>query len=607
MTQKALLDIVFSPQGYTLKEIQDLVKTGTMEEGQLAAIFDSDTARQLLSMAAASDLPATSYPATPDECNHIVFWGAEGSGKTTVIGTLLALPGFRASHPKREPADERTLQLQALFRNRQTLQVLPSNPTHEGVVRYPTLYRKYLLGKRYPIQLTEALPDTPLWAVVDKEAEQVHVLCIDCRQDLPRQMEQLEQLVDRLSAEGYLDHTNGIYLLVTKSDLMQAPRHYRENAAQALVTSNMPTLWRKVQNICFAKQIYNTMPIAYSAGDFLLKDVAVLNTDDNECLMREALLPKCQPRRTLLGRLLSKGKRHHAVLAAFIAMAAAGYGAYKAYEAIEAPPTTPLRPFNYRTYFSGRLQSMGTMSYEESRSLYGELGEDLAAERTLHTTQGSPILSASDYRYCESQLTNRFAKTVAKECAHVFSTEDWSQHEQRLRSLQNQIEELKSHESLSNSDLEEHATYLADYFIEVKPLLAKSEHCSSLDDVNYVTENCEQWKKYPYENDTLLYNRLQEAPEAAYASLARSYENSAKSKLDQMMERMGWVRDNPYTTGVQQYINRVRSWFSDETSDLIDSIDELLEDLDSKSGYDEVKRKLERTRRSLQNGYEETP
>ena len=70
---------------------------------------------------------------------------------------------------------------------------------------------------------------------------------------------------------------------------------------------------------------------------------------------------------------------------------------------------------------------------------------------------------------------------------------------------------------------------------------------------------------------------------------------------------MGWVRDNPYTTGVQQYINRVRSWFSDETSDLIDSIDELLEDLDSKSGYDEVKRKLERTRRSLQNGYEETP
>ena len=58
---------------------------------------------------------------------------------------------------------------------------------------------------------------------------------------------------------------------------------------------------------------------------------------------------------------------------------------------------------------------------------------------------------------------------------------------------------------------------------------------------------------------------------------------------------------------MQQYINRMHSWFSNETSDLIDSIDELLEDLDSKSGYDEVKRKLERTRRSLQNGYEETP
>ena len=57
MTQKALLDIVFSPQGYTLKEIQALVKTGTMEEGQLAAIFDSETARQLLSMAAASNEP----------------------------------------------------------------------------------------------------------------------------------------------------------------------------------------------------------------------------------------------------------------------------------------------------------------------------------------------------------------------------------------------------------------------------------------------------------------------------------------------------------------------------------------------------------------------
>jgi hypothetical protein len=70
------------------------------------------------------------------------------------------------------------------------------------------------------------------------------------------------------------------------------------------------------------------------------------------------------------------------------------------------------------------------------------------------------------------------------------------------------------------------------------------------------------------------------------------------------MERLGWANGNPYSQGVQQYMSKMRRIFKDETSDLLDSIDELIDEIGESSEYNSVREKLLNTRRSLTNDYE---
>ncbi len=593
MNERTHLDIVFNPQGFTLSEIQEMVNSGQLSREEADSLFEADVAAQLIGMRPADTLPSSTQRVGSSEANQLVIWGAAHSGKTTVAGTIMALKGFKPLHAKRQEADPRTVRLQEIFRQQATLQSIPTDAEPGMVACYPIRYRAHFWCKRYPIQIVEARLGTPLSAVVERESEQVHILCIDCTQDLGWQIEQTSNLVSTLEKEGYLDHTNGIYLMVTKTDQMQAPADYQENAAQTLVTSGMPALWRKVQNICYAKEIYNAVPIAYNAGHFVLKDVALLRSKDPECVFREAILPKCQPRRNWIGRLLSKGKRWHAVVAALLAVVAVGYLASLAYETIQAPPTTPLRPFQYTTYFAQEERALRTSSYEKGCALYARLTEDLAVEKSLHTQDNAPLLSAEDYARCESMLINDFSDLLTRETDSLFQTEDWSRDENRLRKLQSQMKALMEHENLHNSNLREDVNYMDEYFDELKPLLYKSEHCESMEDVNDVIEHYEEWVRYPYENDTLVYQRLKRVPTAAYESLARSYKNRAKSQVERFFDWIG------IGSGTKQYMDRMQQRFQEETSDLLESIDNLIDKLSDSKGNEEMIRELQDTRRSL--------
>ena len=134
---------------------------------------------------------------------------------------------------------------------------------------------------------------------------------------------------------------------------------------------------------------------------------------------------------------------------------------------------------------------------------------------------------------------------------------------------------------------------LEENFDELKPLLYKSEHCESMEDVNDVIEHYEEWVRYPYENDTLVYQRLKRVPTAAYESLARSYKNRAKSQVERFFDWIG------IGSGTKQYMDRMQQRFQEETSDLLESIDNLIDKLSDSKGNEETIRELQDTRRSL--------
>jgi len=536
MRDRRLLDITFSPQSYTVSQIQEMVREGTATVHDMEDVFGKECVDELLRLSPETPLPHGGWNEGSQDATQLIFWGVQGSGKTMAIASLLTLSGMKPDKVFPESLLPRYERLRSLFAPSDNPRLIPSEEGGgNGVESYPVVYRRHLWTPKYPMLLTEVtIPATePLHTVVLENHDLVHLFCIDCRQDIHQQADRLVEVITWLEGEGHLSHTAGIYLLVTKTDLMNAPEEYRENTAQTLVISSLPTLWHKVQELCKTQFIYNSLPISYSVGAFVLQDYACLQTTLAQQVFKEALLPKCQPRRTLLGKLIGKGKKGYAYLLAALVILVAGYGAYKALDALNKPPQEELTAYDYRYDFMQETAAMNEGSFDEARQIYRRLSNDLQLEHRIRTTKGERVLSDVDYRSCDSSLVNTFALVIDRYGRQLFSSSGWSRDESKLKELRQQVEALTEKPQLKETSIRRYALFVENYFEQVKPLIEKSQTCHDLDEVNTVIAQCERWNKEPFTNDTLLARRITGIPHRAYLGYARHLLNEATTQVNQ--------------------------------------------------------------------------
>ena len=536
MRDRRLLDITFSPQSYTVSQIQEMVREGTITVHGIEDVFGKDRVDELLRLSPATPLPHGCWNEGPSDATQIIFWGVRGSGKTMAIASLLALDGMKPD--KTFPAGllSRFERLRSLFVPSDKPQLIPEDEgSGNSVESYPVVYQRHFWNQKYPILLTEvSIPATePIHTMVQEDHDLVHLFCIDCRQDIHQQADRLIEVISWLEGEGHLSHTAGIYLLVTKTDLMNAPEEYRENTAQTLVISSLPTLWHKVQELCKTQFIYNGLPVGYSVGTFVLQDYARLQTTFAKQVFKEALLPKCQPRRTILGKLIGKGKKGYAFLLAILVIITAGYGAYKALDALNKPPQEELTVFDYRSDFLKETTAMNKESFDEACKTYRRLSNDLQQESSIRTTTGEPVLTDDERRSCDSSLVNTFAQVIGRYGRQLFSSIAWSRDESKLKELRRHVESLTEKPQLKEKTIRRYALYVENYFDEVKPMIERSQTCHDMDEVNTVIAQYEQWNKEPYTTDTLLARKITEVPHRAYLGYAQHLLSEATAQVNQ--------------------------------------------------------------------------
>lgn len=595
--QDMIKDIAFNPCGYTVSDIREKVSGGEVTRTQLQGVFGNDVVEKILDGELVPPLPSGSANEAAmgkmGDATQVVFWGMPKSGKTLVIASLLSLKGMKL---QANGMSDRINRMKGLFANK-GLQQVPHDSSCK--VDYPVVYRTHLMGKSYPLVITEAtIPengDVDVDKYVSGDKMLIHVFCIDCRQDIRKQESRLLELMGKLG--GCLNRTDGIYALVTKTDLMNAPAAYKENAAQTLVTKGMPRLWCSIQNVCFEKQIFNVLPIPFSTGRFVVRDLASLDAGDAEALFHDALLPKCQPRRSMMGKILSMGKWWQAALCAVFLACVIIWGGYKAYKVLTAPPTTPMLPYDYRAAFLEEEKDLPWMNFTKASSLYDKKRKDLNVERALFQASGETVLTAEDLRVCDSALTNDYAKVVSAKCDNLLASSHWSEDEKILQQLLSRTKELLAHQDvLIRDDVNDYHTALDDYFKQVKPLIVKSQNCKSIKDVDFVeSKDGQEWLKYPYDNEINLKEGLRMATVNAYENCAKYFQD----RIDTIAEKYPkplW--SFAYDDNANKRIELMTPYEYD--------VDSLLERLDGKGdAFDKARSILRATRKKIESNTNE--
>ena len=230
---------------------------------------------------------------------EVVFWGCPSCGKTSAICALLSLEGMSIDAADPSPLTTTT------HHPSPTTSLNSSQSLYVNAIHKPAWWTPRRPFTFVEVPLTgKTLPDVDL----NRQLSQVHLLCIDCRQDLDMQVGRLTPVLRHLSFERYLDVTSALRILIMKADLLNTPEGFRQDCAQSLVTAQLPRFWSDVQASLLRHRMLKPaevrkalwQPIAFSAGEPAhVPDASPIthhptpNTQSAQHLFQDVIRPRC--------------------------------------------------------------------------------------------------------------------------------------------------------------------------------------------------------------------------------------------------------------------------------------------------------------------------
>lgn len=612
MASNQSTNILFRPDNFHVRDIQEIAKRNNAGKQEMATIFGKEMLDQILNSQPILSIPAGGMYQSFKESNLVVLWGLPNSGRTSAIFSMLVQKNFRVCMPQEKSLQDRINLFLNIFKKQTVPTIVPSDLDSHSTEIYNASYKKHLFGKKYnisyvkPISYALGVDEIDL---LNKNKEQIHIFCVDCTQknalQKQKQLDYFYRVLAFLDKNNFLSVANGIYVLVTKSDRMFVPMAYRDNAAQTFVTSTMKEFWQKILNICYQKQIYNAQPIVYSVGSYILKDFAILNSQSAQELTEEFIIPKCQPNRNLLEKFLGIGKIWQTVIIVCALAGAALYGLHKFYDSIVPPPTKKIMPIDYVKYFWKEEQSsLPGSDFDESISVFNRLQSDLNVESSIILTNHEKLMSFSQDSICRSKLLNDYADIINSKCKELFESDNWTQDQSFLKKLSVQIADIIKEENkpyLKSLSISQYNEYISDYFNMVKPLLVNCKNCMSRYDIETCVAEANNWSKPPYSTDTKLEEELKDVPYQAYKSCSSWFVLQASEKIRQFLREKSNIEKNSNILTRPFRIRQLKSNFKNRNQSFIEEIDRLINALQpiSEIKYQEVRNELINTKQLI--------
>ncbi len=592
--------LVNNPNAYSILAIKQYVMQGKENRDAVETILGRQALENILRCPPLPEVPSFE-PAEPGMLadSTIVFvWGGSRSGKTSVIASLLAaVKGNSKLNMKVDGNRNKGLQDMFAMAPDDNVGGTIINPEsaigHNCCASIVVKKRHGIFSRSYPITFFEVPMEGPSGldripkGIIDLPQDQIHIFCIDPSDEnenpafaIDEQSRKIRSIIDYLDSTGVIKNkTNGIYILVTKSDTMyRVPREYRDEAAQTMITMGQPSLWQRVRNICYSKGIYGATPIVYSIGDVRYRSIVKTDHAPARHLMN-VILNKSQAQKSLLERILTFGNGWLTIIVFSFVLGFAGYGLFRLCVPDVLPPTEKNVPFDYREYFMNKVKEDITEgTWESSTAAFDLLLNDINKESRINRADGSPLLSDTLVASCTTTLYEEYATVLHRTVKNEFDSSAWDNT--LLRKALNQGDRLLQGDHLKGSirsKILNDCERLRKYFNEIMAFINRSDNCRSMSDVEAIFSKAGDYNVEPYSNNSKLKQQLSEAKTNA----VNSYTNALRQQAQRIKDE--WDNTDFYEIFDKGGIKERATELESEVSDLMQFADDHGLDLNALS------------------------
>jgi hypothetical protein len=303
---------------YYVKEIQEKVRNGVAQFDDVANILGREEANAIQAFDEMPDLPISIPPeALQGDSTEVYFWGTPSSGKTCALGSIISSAKSKGILETMQCSGlDYMTRLSNIFDSRGICTFPPSSPTES----IQEMVMKLRDSQRHPHKLTlidlagelfrsvyfklnnlflenekEQTLATAMNYLRDTRNNKIHFFVVeygaqDKFWDGLRMVDYLDSMSVYLKSQGvFKKSTVGVYVLVTKCDIIDcAPEDRPERAAQ-YVKEELPSFWNTLQDTCARAGVGDLKILSFSVGNVFAQKLCKFDGHDTDKVIDKLL------------------------------------------------------------------------------------------------------------------------------------------------------------------------------------------------------------------------------------------------------------------------------------------------------------------------------
>lgn len=321
-----------NPNSYSADEIQEKVDNNVASWDDITAIFDETKCQAIKNFVAPSPLPDGNPPEElSDDTTEIYFWGTPSSGKTCALGSIISSVQNKGMFEPLECTGRHYMNILSNIFTENGVCVFPDSTGVENVQEMIMNIRDEK-GKPHKVTFIDLAGelfrsvyfqrqrlflsddrkrtlDTVLDYLSDETNKKIHFFVVEYgaqekKWDGLKMVNYLDEMITFLKDEKvFRKSTDGVYILVTKCDMIPCEREERPRLAAEYIKQYLPSFWNTLKITCEQAGVKDVKILSYSVGDVFARNLCIFDSSDTDKVITK-ILEKTKPRGGLFSWLL---------------------------------------------------------------------------------------------------------------------------------------------------------------------------------------------------------------------------------------------------------------------------------------------------------------
>lgn len=316
---RLLSELRTDPNAYGAIEIQNNVYNNVATWDDIAKIFGPEKTAAIRNFDSSEDLPSSNPPMVlqPDS-TEVYFWGTPSSGKTCALGSIISSMKSKGIYEAMECASLRyMIELSNVFVTNGFCKFPGSSPVEciqEMIMNISDskkrshkvtlidmageLFRSVFFKQNnfFLPEEKENTLNTALSYLKDCRNNKIHFFVVeygahDKKWEKLTMVDYLDTMMRFLTNEKvFKKSTVGVYVLVTKCDMIHCDYEDRPKMAFDYVTQQLPSFWNALQKNCNNAGIKDLKVLSYSVGDVFAQNLCKFDNRDTNKVIEKLLI-----------------------------------------------------------------------------------------------------------------------------------------------------------------------------------------------------------------------------------------------------------------------------------------------------------------------------